>query len=324
MPVFATPRPISLTLELGAGTVHLRASDRADTVVEVHATDPDDEIAVQVARAARVEFGDGKLVVVMAHAGDPVLGLKQDLLDGIAGGPAGHGVLGRVLRHLVGPATVELSIELQLPSGSNVRGTMTAGELHCTGRLGDTHLRTADADIRLEETGALHATTTSGEIHVGRAEGATELVTRDGEIHVGVIDGAATIDNTNGEVEVGEVTGNLRLIDVNGEISIGRALGNVDGRSAHGGIRIGEVVHGTVTLVTGGGELEVGIARGTAAFLDVDTAGGEIHSDLESVSGPSASDETVELRARTGGGNIWIHRSRHGAAPEAVHPPVSD
>lgn len=90
---------------------------------------------------------------------------------------------------------------------------------------------------------------------------------------------------------------------------VDRALGDVDGRTAYGEIRIGEVVRGTVTLATAGGELAVGIASGTAAWLDIDTAGGEVHNGLDAASGPDAGDATVEIRARAGGGDIRIHRS---------------
>lgn len=193
---------------------------------------------------------------------------------------------GRLGRLLVD--TPEITIDL--PTGSHVRGSV-AGETHASGRLGACRLSTTSGGIRLDETGP------------------AELTSRDGEIHVRRIDGRATITNTNGETWIGEVTGELKLVDTNGEMTVDRALGDVDGRTAHGGISIGEVVRGTVDLATAGGELAVGIATGTAAWLDIDTAGGEVHNELDAATGPDAADETVEILARTGGGDIRIHRA---------------
>ena len=39
MPVFTTPEPISVTIELSTGDVRIIASDRTDTVIEVRPRD---------------------------------------------------------------------------------------------------------------------------------------------------------------------------------------------------------------------------------------------------------------------------------------------
>ena len=46
MPTFGTPAPISVSLDIGAGSVEIIASDRADTVVEVRPTNPAKKIDV--------------------------------------------------------------------------------------------------------------------------------------------------------------------------------------------------------------------------------------------------------------------------------------
>jgi len=282
MPVFDTPKPISVTLDLPAAEARITASDRTDTVVETRATNSSDSVAAEVADGARVTFTDGTLTVsVPPHRR-------------------------RGLRDMFRSGTVEVTIDL--PTGSNLRGTV-AGELRGTGRLGDVRLRSNWGDIRLDEAASVHVTTSSGEIDVTRAEGPTELTSQHGEIRVGTVEGTATIRNANGETSVGEVTGDLRLIGVNGEIDVTRALGNVDARTAHGGVRIGEVVRGTVSLTSAYGELDIGIRDGSAAWLDLESGSGEVHNQLDAADGPGASDETVEVRVRTSGGDIHIHHS---------------
>jgi DUF4097 and DUF4098 domain-containing protein YvlB len=282
MPAFDTPTPISVVLDVQEGNVRITASERHDTVVEVHPTNPGDTSAADAAEAARVGFTGTRLTIDVCA-------------------PRHRGLLGKL-------RTGTTDVAIDLPAGSHVRGSVT-GETRGIGRLGECHLHSGSGDIRLDETGPLHATTSSGEIEVDLAVGPTEVTTHDGEIHIRTVDGPATITNTNGETQIGEVTGALRLTDTNGEMSVDRALGNVDGRTAYGSIRIGEVFRGTVSLATAGGELEVGIAHGTAAWLDIDTAGGELHNELDAAPGPGESDETVDIRARTGGGDIRICRS---------------
>ncbi|MBW0115332.1 DUF4097 family beta strand repeat-containing protein [Pseudonocardia abyssalis] len=282
MPVFDTPKPITVSLDLPAAEVRITASERTDTVVDIRPSRPSDAVAAEAADGAHIAFADGMLTVTVPPQ------RRRGLLDMLRSG------------------VVEVTIDL--PEDSDVRGVV-AGGLHASGRLGDCRLRTDWGGIRLAETAALHLTASSGEIDVDRTGGPTEITSQDGDIRVGRVEGSATVRNTNGEITVGEVTGHLRLIGVNGEIEVERALGDIEARTAHGGIRIGEVVRGTVSLTTAYGELDLGIRRGTAAWLDLDSAAGEVHNDLDAADGPGTSDETVEVRARTSGGDIHIHRS---------------
>lgn len=282
MPVFDTPKPITVSLDLPAAEVRLSADARTDTHVDVRATRPGDTVGAEVAEHARVSLADGVLTVSVPP-------------------PRPRGLL-----QMIRSGTVEVTIEL--PEGSDVRGVV-AGGFEATGRLGDVRLRTEWGELRLAETAALHLTASSGEIEVDRTVGPTEITSQDGDIRVGRVAGPATVRNTNGEIVVGEVTGALRLVGVNGEIEVERALGDVDARTAHGGIRIGEVVRGRVSLTTAYGELDVGIRPGTAAWLDLDSSAGEVQTDLDAADGPATTDETVEVRARTSGGDIHVHRS---------------
>jgi hypothetical protein len=57
------------------------------------------------------------------------------------------------------------------------------------------------------------------------------------------------------------------------------------------------------------GDLKIGIAAGTAAWLEVNTGFGQVHNQLDSANRPEESDETVEVRAHTSFGGITIHRA---------------
>lgn len=111
-----------------------------------------------------------------------------------------------------------------------------------------------------------------------------------------------------GQGRIGEATDDVRLKTANGDITVYRALAGVDAKTAYGGVRVGEVVRGAVVLETGFGELELGIREGTAAWLDVNSQHGTVRSDLSADDGPGEAEETVEVRARTGYGDIVIRR----------------
>ncbi len=63
MPTFATPEPITVTLDLVIADVRLRAGDRADTVVTIGPRDPSNSEDVQLAERTRTEFADGRLEI---------------------------------------------------------------------------------------------------------------------------------------------------------------------------------------------------------------------------------------------------------------------
>jgi len=109
-------------------------------------------------------------------------------------------------------------------------------------------------------------------------------------------------------VRVGEVRKSARLTTSNGDIVVERTEGGLVAKAAHGAIRVREAKRGEVVLQTAFGELEVGIPEGTAAWLDLDIAGG-IHNTLDATGGPADADEQVRIRARTRWGDIVILRT---------------
>ncbi len=86
-------------------------------------------------------------------------------------------------------------------------------------------------------------------------------------------------------------------------------MASVSARTAHGSIRIDEVSRGAVDLQTSYGAIEVGMRRGTAAWLDLSSRHGRVRNSLDETDGPAGADDTVELRASTSYGDILIHRS---------------
>ncbi|TQK50078.1 putative adhesin [Streptomyces sp. SLBN-118] len=296
MPAFETPEPISATFELDAGTARITAGKRTDTVVEVLPRNGSDDNDVRAVQQTQVTCSGGRLTVKTPKKRSP---------------------FGK-------PGAIEVIVEL--PAGSDVRGTTGLGGFFCEGRLGEAVLKSSLGDLQVEEAAGADLRTDHGDIRLARSTGDVEVI-GSGRVEVGTVDGAATVKNSNGGTEIGEVTGDLKTNAANGDISVGIAHSSVGAKSANGrveigvahagvdascaagGIRVGDVIRGRIDLRTSVGDLEVGIREGTAAWLDVNTKFGMVRNSLGSSAGPADSDETVEVHARTAAGDIIVRRA---------------
>ena len=278
MPSFETPEPITAILDFEVGNVRLTASARTDTVVEVLPGNGAEEADVRVAQQTKVTYANGTLTVK---------------------GPKKRSPFGK-------HGTIDITVEL--PAGSRLNGTSSIGDFISEGPLGECRVKASLGDIRLDEAGATHLRTGHGDIQVDRATGQAEIHGQ-GRIEIGEITGTAVIKNGNGEITIGEITGDLKANSSNGRITVGVAHASVDARSANGAIRIGEVVRGVIQLQAAAHDVEIGVRETTAAWLDVNTRVGSVRNALGTAEGPDLSEETVEIHARTGVGDIVIRRA---------------
>jgi hypothetical protein len=283
MPTFDTREPIAVHLEIGVGEIHIAAAaDRTDTVVEVRPADPDKKGDVTAAEQTRVDYADGVL-----HIKGPK-GWRRYSFRG--GGEAIH-------------------VQIDLPAASSVRGEAGVADFHTTGRLGECRYKCGAGDIRIDEAGAVSVKSSAGDITIGRAAGHCEVATASGGVRLGTVDGTLVLKNSNGDTEIGEVTGDLRVSAANGKVSVDRAHTGVAVKTANGDIRLGEVVRGAVVAHTAYGRIDVGIREGVPAWLDLNTAFGKVHNDLNAADRPAAGEDTVELKARTAYGDITVRRA---------------
>jgi DUF4097 and DUF4098 domain-containing protein YvlB len=281
MPKFETSEPISVSLELGVGDVRITASDRTDTAVEVRPSDEADESDVKAAQQVRVDYANGMLQVT---------GPKARAFD-------------------FSRKTRSVDVVIGLPTGSQVSAEMQMGDFRCAGCLGECRFKTSAGNVRLERTGPLHLHTSAGQVTADGITGNAEISTGSGKIQIGEVEGTAVVKNSNGDTTIDAVSGDVRVRAANGDISVGRAGAGVEAKTANGSIRLSEVSRGSVVLETANGDLEVGIAEGTAAWLEVNTKFGHVRNLLDEAAPPAESDETVEVRGRTSFGDVTIRRS---------------
>lgn len=280
MPVFDTPKSISVTIEIGVGNVQITAEERTDTVVEVRPTDETDSSDVKAAEQASVEYTDGVLQITTP---------KPRVMD-------------------FSRKTRSVDVSITLPTGSHLHGEASMGDLYSSGRLGECTYKTSTGHIQLDHVGPLRLKTSAGHIAAGRVDGDAKVSTATGRIRIGEIDGAVVAKNSSGRTEIGKVSGDVHITGANSDIAIDHALGlETEVETANGSIRIGEVTRGAVVLKTASGDLELGIGEARPAKLDLATGFGRVRNTLEVVA--ESSEESIDVRARTSYGDITVHRT---------------
>jgi DUF4097 and DUF4098 domain-containing protein YvlB len=284
MPSFETHQPILLSIELGQGMVNVIAGDRSDTVVAVNPSDEGRQADVEAARKTVVDLANGVLSIKMPKPGGiaaPVIGWKR---------------------------SGSVAVIVELPEGSSLRADTGVADIRCDGSLGDVEVKTGVGDVRLDRTGALRVRSGVGRVSVEAASGNADIVAA-GDMTLGTVAGDADVKNLNGKTWISRVGGNVRVRSANGDVTIDDAGGDVTVKTANGDIRLGQVARGSATIETAAGGLEIGIKEGTAAWIDANTRFGRIHNSLSPADEPEPSTETVQVRARTGFGDVLITRS---------------
>jgi hypothetical protein len=287
MPVFETPGPVSLRLELLAADVDITSGDRTDTRVVIRPAG-DGEAAARAAQETVVEHRDGTVLVRAPRQRRGWFAWN---------------------RSSEGDRDAAIHVTVELPAGSDVTGEAALGHLTARGRLGAFHYTSTCGSVRVEETGRLHVEAALGDVSVGTVDGDAELALTQGHLKIGLVRGSAVVKNLSGASELGEAVGDVRITAANGDITIDLAHAGVEAKNVNGDIVVGEVVNGDITLETTRGSLGVGVREGTAAHLDARSLVGGVNNKLTPSAAPSASDNSVRLRTRTVMGEITVHRA---------------
>jgi DUF4097 and DUF4098 domain-containing protein YvlB len=279
---FDTQGPIGADVDIAAGSAHFIAGDGNEVMVTVNPANPASKLDVEAAEKARVDFTGSRLSVVVPKPGGLVAYISfRD-----------WGLV---------------NVIVELPTGSSVDAKTGFGELRADGEFGVVSAKSAAGDIHADRVQGGQLISAAGRLTLAASRGDIQLVTA-GDMEIGRIDGSAQVKNLNGRTRVGEVSGSIKVKSSNGDIVIDRAHADVHGRTANGSIVIGELVRGAVSLATASGAIDIGIAEGTSAFVDVGTQYGRVRNGLEPTAGPGTGEQ-VEIRARTAFGDIDINRS---------------
>jgi DUF4097 and DUF4098 domain-containing protein YvlB len=282
MPTFETPEPITIQVELGVGDLRVTMVDGGETSVEVSPSNRGKRDDVLAAEQTEVEFSGNRLLIRAPKTWKR----WSPFSDGGS-----------------------VDVRISSPAGSELNTRADLGAVHATGALGACRVHTGMGNVNVEDATSLDLRTGMGDIVVGRVKGTTEVSTGTGKVRIDALEGRSVVKNSNGDCLIGEAGADLRVSTANGDIEVDRAVGSVVAKTANGDIRLHELVRGTVAAETGCGALVLGIADGTAAYLDLNTSWGDLRSELEQADEPVQGAETVDVRAKTAAGDITVRRA---------------
>lgn len=276
---FATPRPVHVRVELGAGTVTIDASgaDSASSVVELAAADDHPDGPAAVAATAIDQHGDELLV--------------------------------KVPRPWRGHRAPPLALRMAVPAESRLSIDVTAADVAVTGRVGTSALNAGSGDVTVATVeGDVRISSGSGDIEVGSVAGAAKLRAGSGTVRVGHTATSAHVGTGSGDVTIERADGDVLAKSGSGDLRIGRAQGSAALSSGSGHLFVDRIGAGSLSAKTASGHVEVGVGDGVVVWLDVQTVSGDIGSTLAESDAPVAGEPVLELRARTVSGDIRIHR----------------
>lgn len=283
MPTYPTPGPISVRIDLPLGDARIIASDRDTTVVDVLG-DGD---------AIRTELSGTRLTVSTTADRGGLLSRGLGLVG-----------LGR---------GADATVTVEVPTGSDLLATIGHGSLSTRGRLGTCQVRSDYGDVHLDEVGPVEVHARHAEISIEHATADLAITTSSGDVRVGVVEGNAVITDNDSDIALADARGPLQLRGSHGEMAVERLCADLTARNAYGGVRIAELVEGTCDIATTYGDVEIGIAEGTATWLDVRSDTGAVRNQLDEHAGPNGFEHTAEVHAHTRDGEVLIRRA--GPAP---------
>lgn len=252
----------------------------ADVVVRHEVTDT---AVVEVSAREEVDLAP---VEISSSGADISVRVPPLLVDG--NGRRGLAIDLGFVSFSVGNARVRgLRIEVVLPEGASVDLTTKSGDVTVAGPSGSVGARTGAGDVRVEVADAIEAHTGSGDIVVGRSR-CLVATTGTGDVVV---------------VHVGE---DAQLRTGSGDVRVEHASGTFGGASGSGDLRVERFDGDTVTLRTGSGDIRVGVPRGVPVWQDVNSASGDVTSELESAGQPGESEPFLTVRATTASGDVTL------------------
>src|SRR5690349_8142397 len=233
MPTFATPQPITATVEISAGAVQLVASDRDDTVVEVRPRDESRSQDVKAAEQVSVDFSNGALRVSSQ-------------------------------RGFAFPRRGAVVVDIALPAGSRVNASSASACITAEGRYADCKFASASGNVEVGSVhGNLKADSASGGLSVREINGSATVSTASGDVVIGDLHADIKFRAASGSLTVKRLQGKVDAQTASGDIDVATAVnGGVSVHTASGELLVG-VAEGTAAqldLTTGSGEVRNSLA----------------------------------------------------------------
>jgi hypothetical protein len=279
MYTFDTPRPVDLKVELSSGSVEISTSDDTQSTVELVAIH-DDSHAKELIDNARVEQRGDTIAVLLPKSKGSFFGRKG-----------------------------EIRATITIPHESSMKVETASADVKASGRFGQSGVTSGSGDVELEQVASADIKVGSGDIELTRALGSIKTKSGSGDVEVGSVAGAADVIVGSGDAVIGSVIGVLKVKSGSGDVVVKSGGEKVDVMSGSGDVLVRRIDRGSVSVKTGSGDTTVGVASGTAAYLDIQTISGDVKSDLDSAGGPADNDLQVSINVISASGDVVLHRA---------------
>jgi hypothetical protein len=173
----------------------------------------------------------------------------------------------------------ELKVRARIPHGAGVKVKTASADTELEGHFGPLGINSVSGDFRLR----------------------------------GEVAGDASLKTVSGDAELERVDGDLSVQSVSGDVRSGPVAGSANAKTVSGDIRFDAVVAGDVRFTSVSGDVEIGIAEGSAVDVDAGSTSGDLSSEVplgsEPLQGEGDSAPTVVLRGRTVSGDVKVFRA---------------
>lgn len=279
------PLELDVSLTLGRIEIHLDGGDEA--LVEVRhdpsVQEPWTQSVTSVLNWVGERFGDQWVADLRGTPADAVAGTRIE--------QTGNRLVVQAPKALP-LRSAPLTVTVRAPAGTHVEVRGASTEVTVTGAAGRADIVTGSGEVRLE-----------------RADGAATVRTGSGAIRLGPTLSGLRLRSGSGDVEASSVSGSATLATGTGGIWLGATSGEIMARSGSGDLSVAEAASGTLELITGSGEIRVGIRTGVAAEVDLTSSAGKVSSELDLALEPPEGEVGLQVRARTGSGSAVVTRA---------------
>jgi hypothetical protein len=267
--------------------------------VEVVA-EPRDDVDVRISPANSARSGDRSAAeaVRVTHTGKEV------------------SVVGPFRLNLFGPGD-QVDVVVRVPEASDASVSLKYGSMHLAGTLGTVRVALDYGDASVARVGRADLGLGHGELRVESISGDADVTVKSGRARIGHVNGALRLKGSDAGIDIGTIVGAADIATSSGIVQLGDPGPAVTVRSAYGPVRIRELSRGTARIEGSYGALTLGVRGGTAVWLDASSRHGVVRNELSADRGPADGEGTLEIHARTGYGDITVHRVPAGAAAGA-------
>jgi len=151
--------------------------------------------------------------------------------------------------------------------------------------------------------------TGGGDVKVSHLEGDTVLETSGGDVGVSSLNGNLNARTSGGDIELRDLTGDVNVKTSGGDIKLENAHGRIEARTSGGDVTAalarGNAKGGEIE--TSGGDIEIRVDPAVSLSLDASTASGEVTSNLPLKTSGVISSSRLHADLGSGGETLRIH-----------------